>query len=91
MAVSGFMIHAGLGDEPDARSNHTRKTATAGGVGIVAGVGGFFLLLPMLWALSIVPIQLPMALVVLAQSALMCCFHAANHYPPTFDMKGHAD
>lgn len=39
LAVTGFSMFGGLGDVPDDRSNHARTTPTAGGLGIVAGVG----------------------------------------------------
>ncbi len=39
LAVSGFMATAGLGDSPDSRSAHSGVIPTAGGVGIVAGLG----------------------------------------------------
>lgn len=39
LAVSGFMAAAGLGDQPDSRSAHSGVIPTAGGVGIVAGLG----------------------------------------------------
>lgn len=46
LAFSGFMIHVGVGDIPDKRSSHSKVTPTSGGVGIIAAIGGFFLLLP---------------------------------------------
>lgn len=46
LAFSGFMIHVGVGDIPDKRSSHSAVTPTSGGVGIIAAIGGFFLLLP---------------------------------------------
>ena len=39
LAFSGFMIGAGLGDVPNARSNHSDATPTSGGVGLVAALG----------------------------------------------------
>jgi UDP-N-acetylmuramyl pentapeptide phosphotransferase/UDP-N-acetylglucosamine-1-phosphate transferase len=39
LAVTGFMVHAGLGDEPNARSNHRQVTPTAGGMGLIAAFG----------------------------------------------------
>ena len=65
IAVSGFMVHAGLGDEPDSRSNHTQVTPTSGGVGLVAGVAGFFFLLPYVWPIGDLPQQLSKVLAVL--------------------------
>ena len=43
LAVTGFARLGGLGDVPDGRSAHSRTTPTAGGLGIVAGVGAAFL------------------------------------------------
>lgn len=65
VAVSGFMIHAGLGDEPNSRSNHTKVTPTSGGVGLIAGVAGFFFLLPYVWPLEDLPQHLPKVLAAL--------------------------
>lgn len=45
LAFSGFMVHAGLVDQPDHRSNHKIATPTAGGIGIVAGFGAGMLAL----------------------------------------------
>ena len=39
LAVAGFVRLGGLGDVPDSRSAHGRTTPTAGGLGVVAGVG----------------------------------------------------
>ena len=39
LAVSGFMSIAGLGDASDDRSAHSGTIPTAGGVGILAGMG----------------------------------------------------
>ena len=39
LAVTGFARLGGLGDVPDARSAHARTTPTAGGLGILAGIG----------------------------------------------------
>lgn len=39
LAVAGFARLGGLGDIPDRRSAHSRTVPTAGGLGIVAGVG----------------------------------------------------
>lgn len=65
VAVSGFMIHAGLGDEPNFRSNHTQVTPTSGGIGIIAGIAGFFFLLPYVWPADELPGQLPTLLTIL--------------------------
>ncbi len=46
LAVSGFMVYAGVGDVPDKRSNHAKIIPTCGGLGIIAALGGFFLLVP---------------------------------------------
>lgn len=71
LAVSGFMIHAGVGDIPDDRSNHSHVTPTAGGVGIVAGLAGFFIMLPMLWPQTAIPPDLSRLLAILALVALL--------------------
>ena len=65
LAFSGFMIHVGIGDVPEGRSNHTRTTPTAGGVGIVAGLGGLFLILPQFFTSSWALPEWPMILSVL--------------------------
>ncbi len=39
LAFSGFMIAAGVGDVPNARSNHSSATPTSGGLGLVAALG----------------------------------------------------
>ena len=39
IAVTGFMVFAGLGDTPNGRSNHQSVTPTAGGVGLIAAFG----------------------------------------------------
>jgi len=39
LAVTGFMVGAGLGDEANERSNHKGITPSAGAVGLVAGFG----------------------------------------------------
>lgn len=39
LAVTGFMVSAGLGDTPNARSNHQNVTPTAGGLGLIAAFG----------------------------------------------------
>ena len=39
LAVSGFMIAAGVGDIPNNRSNHSAATPTSGGLGLVAALG----------------------------------------------------
>lgn len=39
LAVTGFARLGGLGDVPDHRSSHARVTPTAGGLGIIAGLG----------------------------------------------------
>lgn len=69
MAVSGFMVHAGLGDEPNARSSHAQTTPTAGGVGIIAGLGGFFFLWPHLWTGHDIPTELPKLLALIGAVA----------------------
>jgi Fuc2NAc and GlcNAc transferase len=49
LAVSGFMISAGLLDKPVARSNHKEDIPTAGGVGIAAGTGAGLLALALFY------------------------------------------
>lgn len=49
LAISGFMIFAGLLDKPVERSNHQEDIPTAGGVGILAGVGAGLLALSMFY------------------------------------------
>lgn len=44
LAVTGFIRLGGLGDIPVSRSSHSRPTPTAGGIGIVAGVGAALLI-----------------------------------------------
>jgi hypothetical protein len=39
LAVSGFMVVAGLGDSSDERSSHSGTIPTSGGVGVLAGMG----------------------------------------------------
>lgn len=39
LGVTGFMVFAGLGDTPNARSNHKHVTPSCGGVGLVAAFG----------------------------------------------------
>lgn len=39
LAISGFMIAAGVGDIPNGRSNHSAATPTSGGLGLVAALG----------------------------------------------------
>ena len=43
LAVTGFSRLGGLGDIPDHRSSHALITPTAGGIGIMAGIGAAFL------------------------------------------------
>ena len=49
VAISGFMVFAGLLDRPGQRSNHSKIVPTAGGVGIVAGLGAGMLALALLY------------------------------------------
>ena len=51
LAVSGFMIAAGLLDKPVDRSNHSAAVPTAGGVGIIAGCGAGLLALAIFYPL----------------------------------------
>ena len=39
LAISGFMVAAGVGDIPNSRSNHSAATPTSGGLGLVAALG----------------------------------------------------
>ena len=39
IAVGGFMIMAGIGDEPGTRSSHSETTPTGGGLAIIAALG----------------------------------------------------
>lgn len=39
LAISGFMVAAGIGDIPNNRSNHSAATPTSGGLGLVAALG----------------------------------------------------
>lgn len=43
LSICGFMISAGLGDNPGPRSSHSEMTATGGGVGILAALGGMII------------------------------------------------
>ena len=49
VAFSGFMIHAGLLDQPEHRSNHAQAVPTAGGLGIAAGFGAGMLALALFY------------------------------------------
>lgn len=39
LAISGFMVAAGVGDIPNERSNHSAATPTSGGLGLVGALG----------------------------------------------------
>ena len=39
LAISGFMVAAGVGDIPNSRSNHSTATPTSGGLGLTAALG----------------------------------------------------
>ena len=39
LAISGFMVIAGVGDIPNSRSNHSTATPTSGGLGLTAALG----------------------------------------------------
>jgi UDP-N-acetylmuramyl pentapeptide phosphotransferase/UDP-N-acetylglucosamine-1-phosphate transferase len=39
LAITGFMVFAGMGDTPNSRSSHSRVTPSCGGVGFVAAFG----------------------------------------------------
>ena len=49
LALTGFMIFAGLLDVPVARSSHKKTIPTAGGAGLVAGLGAGLLALTMFY------------------------------------------
>ncbi len=49
LAFSGFMIFSAFMDTPDHRSSHTRPVPTAGGIGIVAGIGAGLLALALFY------------------------------------------
>jgi len=70
LAFCGFMVHAGLGDIPNKRSNHIDRTPTAGGIGLVAALGmmvlGAALFYPQLGLGSALPIVLGLAFVIAA-------------------------
>ncbi|MEM9600371.1 MAG: hypothetical protein AAF926_05065 [Pseudomonadota bacterium] len=50
LAVTGFARLGGLGDIPDHRSSHACTTPTAGGLGIIAGIGAGIILAATLYA-----------------------------------------
>lgn len=50
LAVAGFARLGGLGDVPDHRSSHGRTTPTAGGLGVLAGLGAALLAAALLHA-----------------------------------------
>ena len=62
LAVTGLVAVAGLGDVPDGRSSHSRTTPTAGGLGIMAGLGAAFLL-PVASGSEVEPLAALLALV----------------------------
>jgi len=68
LAICGFMVHAGVGDIPDDRSNHSSTTPTSGGVGLVASLGmmglGAGLFYPQLNLEPELPILLGLTLVI---------------------------
>lgn len=65
LAFSGFMIHVGIGDVPEGRSNHKQTTPTSGGVGLIAALGGLFLILPQFFEISWILQEWPMVLSIL--------------------------
>ena len=76
LAVTGFMVIAGLGDEPEARSNHQRVTPTSGGVGLIAafGICGVALALLYPFLLRYLPVNFPQILsLVFAMGLLGLC------------------
>jgi len=50
VAFSGYMVSAGLGDVPVSRSNHEVITPTAGGIGLLAGLGTALLIMQIFYA-----------------------------------------
>lgn len=53
LGVTGFARLGGLGDVPDHRSSHARLTPTAGGLGLVAGIGAAILTAGLFYADSL--------------------------------------
>ncbi len=70
LAFCGFMVHAGVGDIPNARSNHDSATPTSGGAGLVAALGmmalGAALFYPQLNLTPELPVLLGLAFAVAA-------------------------
>ncbi len=70
LAFCGFMVHAGVGDIPNARSNHNSATPTSGGAGLVAALGvmalGAALFYPQLGTAPELPVLLGLALIIAA-------------------------
>ncbi len=76
LAVTGFMVFAGLGDEPEARSNHDRVTPTSGGVGLIAafGICGAAIAILHPFLLRYLPVNFPQVLsLVFAMGLLGLC------------------
>ena len=71
LAVSGFMIAAGVGDIPNKRSNHSKTIPTSGGLGIAAALGGFFFLLPQYFAPTELSSEWPFVLTAIWAVALL--------------------
>ncbi|MGJ8562440.1 MAG: glycosyltransferase family 4 protein [Alphaproteobacteria bacterium] len=71
MAVSGFMIHVGIGDIPVTRSSHKKTTATCGGLGLVAAIGGFFLIMPQFFPATWLDKDWPFVLTILWAVAIL--------------------
>lgn len=46
LIVAGAVMHAGILDRPNARSNHARPTPRGGGLGVIAGIFAAWLVLP---------------------------------------------
>lgn len=55
LAVTGFVIHAGLGDVANHRSAHKNTTPTSGGLGFVAGLGAAIIALSFMDVSELLP------------------------------------
>lgn len=82
LAFTGFMIHVGVGDVPDRRSNHTQTTPTSGGLGIIAGLGGLFLILPQFYMAAWFSPEWPMVLSLMFAVGLLGLIDDAYNVSP---------
>jgi len=73
LAVTGFMVTAGLGDEANERSNHKGVTPSAGGLGLIAGFGVAVLALALFHShlLVIFPAYFPQVLTLIFATACL--------------------